>query len=67
MNGAKGKDVRRLETQLETLKRAARAYMHAVEFVPMRAVYCNQKKEELMWKKLVKLTGFRPNSGYKYD
>jgi hypothetical protein len=44
---------------LKKLRKLVREYLHVTEWVPMRAIDCDQDLEERLWDKLAKASNFR--------
>ena len=47
-----------MDEKLKELRKVVRDYLRAIQHVPMRAVDCDQDREERLWAKLAKLSGY---------
>ena len=52
-----GKAFKQLQNELIELKGLVREFIDEIEYVPFRAVDCNQKAVYTLWNKLIEATG----------
>ena len=48
-----------MSDDLTELRKTVREFLHAIKWVPMRAIDCNQTKVDRLMEKLVELSGAR--------